>query len=104
MYNEIVKLVSVIESVDSYGDIVKTISEKVVFARLKSIGQTEFYQAKAVGLKPEIKFVIADYLDYSGEKLLKYAPYDGAEEEYSVIRVFREGNELEIVCRRGIEK
>ena len=103
MYNEVIKLVSVKKEVNEYGDMVPTESEKQVFAELKSIGQSEFYQAQAVGLKPEIKFVIADYLDYENEPVIRYAAYCGEEEDYSVIRTYRTGNELEIVCKRGID-
>lgn len=103
MYNEVIKLVSVIKSADEYGDIVETETERTVFAELKSVGQSEFYQAQAVGMKPEIKFIIADYLDYKGEKRLKYQPYHGTEEEYEVIRTYRNGNRLEITCKRGID-
>ena len=103
MYNDVIKLVSVSEDTDEYGDKVQNRSERVVFAELRSIGQTEFYQAQAVGLKPEIKFVLADYLDYENEKILLYTADQGVEEEYSVIRTFRSGNELEITCKRGID-
>lgn len=103
MYDEAITLISQTETTDDYGDIVVVPIEKTIFAALKSIGQTEFYQAQAVGLKPEIKFVIADYLDYSGEELLKYTPFQGEEETYNIIRTYRNGNTLEITCARGIK-
>lgn len=104
MYNEIITLISVSNSVDEYGDLVETRTSKTVFAELRSIGQSEFYQAEAIGLKPEIKFVLADYLDYNGEKILKYTPYNGTEQEYSVIRTYRNNNQLELVCQRGVDE
>ena len=61
-------------------------------ATLRSIGQSEFYQAHAAGYKPELKFVLADYLDYNGEDLVKH---DGT--LYRVLRTFRNGLELELV-------
>lgn len=61
-------------------------------ATLRSIGQSEFYQAHAAGYKPELKFVLADYLDYNGEDLVKH---DGT--LYRVLRTFRKGLELELV-------
>ena len=54
MFNDCLTLVKTIESVDDYGIPRKTQTEKVVFCRVLSIGQTEFYQAAASGLKPEI--------------------------------------------------
>lgn len=104
MYDQRIKLVSVIKDTDDYGDTVTTTQEREVSAELKSIGQAEFYQAHAVGLKPELKFVLPDYLEYQGEKILKYQDFNEAEEqEYSIIRTFRNGNELEVVCKRGVD-
>lgn len=105
MYNEVIKLVSTTNEVNEYGDLIATENERVVFALLKSIGQSEFYQAQALGLKPEIKFVIADYLDYKNEKTIKYqAINEDMEHEYSVIRTYRKDNTLEIVCKRGVDE
>lgn len=103
MYNEVIKLVSVKNTVDEYGDTVTTETETEVFAQLRSIGQSEFYQSRANGFRPEVKFIIADFLDYSGEQLVRYQPY-GAEEEidYRVIRTYQNGTELEITCQRGV--
>jgi len=104
LYNEVIKLVSQTKSVDAYGDITVTETERTVFAELKSITQSEFYQAQAVGIKPEIKFVIADYLDYRNEQLIRFKDYAAEEEEtYSVIRTYRNGNTLEIVAKRGVD-
>ncbi|MGO5053582.1 phage head closure protein [Lachnospiraceae bacterium LCP25S3_G4] len=102
MYNDIIKLVKIKKTVNEYGDITDTETEKIVFAELKSITQSEFYQAQSVGLKPEIKFTIADYYDYCGESIIRYKERE-LEEDYSVIRTYRVGNELEIVCKRGID-
>lgn len=104
MYNEVITLIKEHKSVDAYGDTVVTTTEKNVFAEYRSIGQSEFYQAQAVGFKPEIKFVIADYLDYDGEQSLKYRPFGGTERTYNVLRTYRTGNELEIVVNRSIDQ
>lgn len=103
MFDDTIILVSETDTVDEYGDTVSTTTERQIFAEVKSIGQTEFYQAQAVGLKPEIKFVIADFADYQNEKVLKYTPFNGTEELYTILRTFRTNNRLEIVCKRGIE-
>lgn len=151
MYNSIIKLIKETVTVDKYGDQTIVETERTVFAEVKSIGQSEFYQAAAVGLKPEIKFVIADFLDYQNEKKLKYAPFtyeeptpptptptptpepdddseNLAEENenndvqttqtanddptptppveitYNIIRTYRTGLSLEIVCNRGVDE
>ena len=104
MYDQIIKLVSTtVTSTDDYGNPTDTIVLREVFAELSSIGQSEIYQAQAVGLKPEIKFKLADYYDYQGEKTLFFQDYCDIEPlEYSVIRTYRSGNGIEIVCKRGI--
>ena len=108
-YNDVIYLISETRTVDSYGDISVTETERAIFAEVKSIGQSEFYQAAAVGLKPEIKFVIADFLDYNGEKKLRYDPFDGQQDPatndvYDIVRTYRTGNALEIVCAKGVDK
>jgi len=104
MYNDIIKLVKkTLTGTDEYGDPVFVLTERVVFAEAKSIGQQEFYQAQATGLKPELKFVIADYYDYQGESFLKHKDHTGVEQEYSIIRTYRNGNSLEITCKRGVD-
>ena len=103
MFDSVITLMKETNTVDSYGDTVQTFTERNVFAEVKSIGEREFYQAQATGLKPEIKFVIADFVDYQDEKVLKYTPFGGTEQIYSVIRTYRNKINLEIVCARGIE-
>lgn len=71
-------------------------SRRHVFCQLRSVGHTEFYEAYASGYAPELKFVIADYLDYGGEELVKHG-----EKYYRVIRTYRTGNELELTVGRA---
>lgn len=103
MQNNTIKLIKKASRTNDCGDIQVETTEREVFADEKSIGYSEFYQAKAAGMKAEIKFELSDYLEYQGETLLKYQPYNGVEEEYSVIRTYRQGNKLEIICRKGVE-
>ena len=67
-----------------------------VFAELRSISQTEHYQAAAVDYHPELKFILADYLDYQAETLVDH---EGT--LYRVLRTFRAGQTLEIVVERA---
>ena len=95
--NELLTLVGRVLAADGY-----TVTEETrrdVFCRLASIGQTEFYQAQATDLRPELKFILTDYLDYSGEYLCIYAG-----EWYRVIRTFRVGQELEIVVQKATQE
>lgn len=103
MFTEVIKLVKEEKKTNEYGDSEVIQSERAVFAELQSVKQSEFYQAQAVGLKPEIVFVLADYLDYDDEKILKYAEKN-EEKTYSIIRTYRKTtNELELICKRGID-
>ena len=95
--NELLTLIQIVNGVDDYGDPAVAETSRTVFCRLASIGQKEFYQAQAVGLQPEIKFVLADYLDYQGELL---AEYNGT--RYRVLRTYRAGQELELVVYREV--
>lgn len=95
--DDVLTLVATTNSVDEYGDPAVTETRRDVFCRIASIGQKEFYQAHAVGLQPEIKFVLSDYLDYSNEALV-----DHEGQRYRVLRTYRTGQELELVCYREV--
>lgn len=83
---------------DRYGDCIKEVVKKQRFADLKSVSQTEFYQAQTIGEKPELKFVLEDYHDYSGEQEIIYEGY-----RYKVLRTYRTKiNSIEIVCYGGV--
>ena len=67
-------------------------SRRDVLAGLRSVTRSEFYQAQTAGYKPELVFVLADYLDYADEPRVKH---DG--KLYRVLRTYRAGLELEVV-------
>lgn len=97
--NDILALIQQTQGVDDYGDPAVTETRRDVFCRKASIGQKEFYQAHAVGLQPELKLVLADYLDYNGEQLVEY---DG--QRFRVLRTYRTGRELELVVYREVNQ
>lgn len=67
-----------------------------VFAKVRSVSMREKYKALAVGLEPELVFVLADYMDYDGEQEIEFEKV-----RYSVTRTFRkETDELEITVAR----
>lgn len=67
-----------------------------VFCRMASIGQREYYDAKAVDVYPEMKLILADYLEYADERLVEY---EG--KRYRVERTYRNGQELELTVVRA---
>ena len=63
---------------------------------LRSISRSEFYQAAATDYRPELVFILADYLDYNGETLVRY---EG--QYYRVIKTYRHGLELELTVSKA---
>lgn len=76
--------------------LIKGETSRTVLCRLASIGMREFYEASARDFYPEMKFILADYLDYNNEQLVEH---NGL--RYRVLRTFRTGQELEIVVTRA---
>ena len=98
MYSEVIRLIKSVKTADETGETVETTTERTVLAKQLSVGQQEFYQAQATGLKPELKFEIADYLDYENEKELIH---DG--KKYQVLRTYRKSTrQLEITVYGGV--
>lgn len=97
MFNEVIYLSAKKSTTNKIGDQIETEEQVLRLAKIKGIGQTEFYQAQAQGLKPEIKFVLPDYLDYNNQEEVIYNGF-----RYKILRTFRTGTELEIVCYGGV--
>jgi SPP1 family predicted phage head-tail adaptor len=96
MYNDVITLLSIEEEPNDIGDLVETITRTEVFAEVRSIGMKEKYEALAVGLKPELTFVLADYYDYDNQQAVEY---NGI--RYKVLRTYQKRtHELEIVVTR----
>ena len=96
MFNDVAILTEKIYSTtttDEYGDPIVTENTSQVFVEPKSVKYTEFYAAQTAGFDPQIVFMLSDYLDYHGESFVKYQ-----EVMYKVIRTYRKGQMLEIVC------
>ena len=70
-----------------------------VFCGVRSIGMKEFYSANSTDYRPELKLVLADYLDYNDERL---ADYNG--QRYRILRTYRAGQELELTLERAPEE
>lgn len=101
MYNEAIwfSTYKQTDKTDENGDhVLEEERTSLIFARIRSIGQSEFYQAQTNEFKPEIKFIIPDYLDYGGQEYLIHEHV-----RYKILRTFRnEQNEMEITCYGGI--
>ena len=71
---------------------------RTVLCGVHSIGMREFYQASASDFHPEVKFVLADYLEYSNERLVKYEGDLAPAGVYRILRTYRNGQELELTA------
>ena len=67
-----------------------------VYCTVKSVGQTEVYQANAVGLNPELKLILAHAFAYKGEKLAEFR-----EERYDILRTYvNEADGIELTVQK----
>jgi len=96
-WSDVIKLASIVYTDNGLGDIVESLTERQVFANKTSVKRSEFYQAQAAGLKPEVVFEVR-LIDYEGEKKVMY---EG--EEYNVIREYtKDGEIIELICNRVV--
>ena len=93
MFRDEIDLITVTPSVNDIGDVISAKKYRRVFANKKSIRQSEFYQAAATGLRPNIMFVIRT-LEYNHEAHLRYNKI-----EYKIIRTYDKGEWMELVCQ-----
>lgn len=102
-----IALVDQQREVDEFGDWVIHEIKTHVYAEEMSVSQKEFYQGMANGFKPEVKFVITNWLDYSGQEVVEYVPFGGDEEHpirLRILRLYNDGDKLELTCYRSIVK
>lgn len=99
MWNNTCKLGMYEEKVNEIGDLIKNINfNKEVFCNEKSVRYSEFYQAQAVGMKPEIILEIMA-VDYEKEKYVMYE-----EEKYTVLKTYKKSSEkIELTLIRGVD-
>lgn len=72
--------------------------ESKVFCNVKSISQSEFYQASTVGFKPEIKIEIKG-IDVNGATHFKYN-----DKIYKIIRVYSKLDIIELILSSMVVK
>lgn len=94
LFRDVIQLIGVTSYTENdLGDQIEVPGEsRQVFANKKSVRQTEFYQAQATGLKPELMFEVRS-IEYQEEPKLAF---NG--KEYNIIRAYEKGELTEIVC------
>lgn len=104
--DDMIKLVKQeLKTINEYGNTVCSEVVKIIPVELMSIGQSEFYQAQANGFKPELKFKIADFLDYEDQELVRYTPFmSSVEKEYKILKTYRipGTDQMEITVYGGV--
>ena len=92
-FSDKIELIAITVTENSMGDMIETETKTEVFANKKSIRQSEFYQAAATGLRPEIMFEVWSE-EYSNQPKLKYN-----NKLYTIIRTYDKGERTELVCQ-----
>ena len=64
---------------------------KLCYVRVESVTRSEFYRAKENGLEPTFVFVLSEYADYCGEKIVLYKG-----KRYRVIRTYVSNHSVEL--------
>lgn len=96
LWRDTVDLITTVQTQNSFGEYVDgTLSKRTVFANKKSIRQSEFYQAHAQGIRPEVMFVVRS-IDYDNETRLEYNS-----QVYFIVRTYSKNDEIvELICSR----
>ena len=67
-------------------------TERMVLCTVRSVSSADFWRAYQQGIEPQFVFVLADPIEYRGERLLRYNST-----RYRVIRTYaNSNNEIEI--------
>lgn len=97
-FSDKIELIAITVTENSMGDMIETETKTEVFANKKSIRQSEFYQAAATGLRPEIMFEVWSE-EYSSQQRVKYDNKD-----YTVIRAYDKGELTELICQGVVNR
>lgn len=96
-YDHEVTLISQTYEQDEIGNQIPVESETTVLCGKRSVGRSEFYNAAANGMRPELVLVIHGY-EYHDEKVVRF---EGA--KYNVVRSYATTfEEIELTCEKVI--
>ena len=91
MWRDVIELGLVTETLQ-HGEPIESVTYREVFANKMSVRSKEFYEARAIDLKPELMFEIRSS-EYESETKLKYDSKD-----YEIIRTYDKGEFIELIC------
>ena len=89
-WDEMIELGDYVEEIIK-GETIKSIKWNKVYANKKSVRQSEFYEARNLGLKPELVFEVHSF-EFNNLEKVRYK-----NEEYDIIRVYDKGEITEII-------
>jgi hypothetical protein len=89
-------LVAITEPTNDLGNSVRTETQTTVFADKASVRQSEFYQASASGLRPELMFIVPT-VDYAQQP---YAIWNS--KRYKIIRTYDRPDETTELLLQGL--
>lgn len=95
MWKEVIELGKETEIIES-GEPIKAIIYNSVYASKKSVTNSEFYKASALGLKPELIFRLHVF-DYDGEQFVKYN-----NNIYTILRAAESGEFIEVTVANHV--
>lgn len=92
LYSDVISLISVDYGIDDRGYNTSIVTARNVFADVKSVRQSEFYDAQMSGIKLEYMFEIRD-IDYQNEEFIEFSG-----RTYKIVRTYKKNVEfIEIV-------
>jgi len=96
MLHDVITLVALTITKDTYGIETSTESQRTIFAEVESISQSEFFAARDAQLQPEYRFRVF-FGDYKGEEILEYQ-----NKRYAIYRTYRSGDYMELYAERKV--
>ncbi|MBS4538214.1 phage head closure protein [Clostridium sp. D2Q-11] len=93
MWDEVIELGNYIETI-VHGEVIQTLEWTTIFANKKSVRQSEFYEARNLGLKPELVFEVHSFEFNNNEKIRFPIGVNG--KEYDIIRAYDKGEKTEL--------
>lgn len=69
---------------------------RMVYCTIRSVTANEYYKAKEANIEPTFVFVLSDYSEYHGEKLLTYH-----DKRYRVVRTYVRDMEIELTVEEA---
>ena len=73
-----------------------TETEKMCYCRVNSVTRNEFYKARENGIQPVYAFVLSEYADYNGEKIVIYK-----NKRYRVTRSYVKNHAVELTVEEA---